>query len=229
LPAFDLDYSLKNPRVETGSDGTRTWLKAGCLSVVASTSGAWGFAFERNGVPITASENRAVGLFQQNGKTYLRDQLSLQPGEIVYGLGEHFGPFVKNGQAIDSWNEDGGTNTEIAYKNVPFYLTNRGYEVLVNHPGNVSYEIESHWVGRVQFSVEDHELDYCIFGGPSMKDAIEQYTALSGRPSLLPEWSYGLWLSTSFQTSYDEPTIMSNIERMEALGIPINVFHFDCF
>jgi alpha-D-xyloside xylohydrolase len=114
LPAFDLDYSLTNPRVETGSDGTCTWLKAGCLSVVASTSGAWGFASERNGVPLTASKNRAVGLFQQNGKTYLRDQLSLQPGEIVYGLGEHFGLFVKNGQAIDSWNEDGATNKEIA-------------------------------------------------------------------------------------------------------------------
>ncbi|MCC6803909.1 MAG: alpha-xylosidase, partial [Anaerolineae bacterium] len=85
------------------------------------------------------------------------------------------------------------------------------------------------WVGRVQFSVEGHSLDYYVFGGPTMKAALEQYTALSGRPAALPEWSFGLWLSTSFQTSYDEATIMSNIERMEAEGIPITVFHFDCF
>lgn len=228
-PAFDLDYARTNADVETGSDGERAWLKAGRVSVVAPMHGEWGFAFERDGEPLTASEKRAVGLFQKGGKTYLREQLSLHPGESVYGLGERFGPFVKNGQAIDSWNEDGGTNTEISYKTVPFYLTNRGYGVLVNHPGNVSYEIESHWVGRVQFSVEGHALDYYVFGGPSMKDALEQYTALSGRPALLPEWSYGLWLSTSFQTSYDEPTIMANIERMESLGIPITVFHFDCF
>ncbi|MFN8378870.1 MAG: alpha-xylosidase [Anaerolineae bacterium] len=228
-PAFDLDYSLENPNVETGTDSKLAWLKAGNLTVTTSVDGAWGFTFERDGEPITASEARAVGLFEQSGKTYLRDQLSLQPGESVYGLGERFGPFVKNGQAIDTWNEDGGTNTELSYKTAPFYLTSKGYGVLVNHPGNVSYEIESHWVGRVQFSVEGHSLDYYMFGGPTMKDALDQYTTLSGRPAQLPEWSFGLWLSTSFQTSYDEPTIMANIERMESLGIPVSVFHFDCF
>jgi alpha-D-xyloside xylohydrolase len=229
LPAFDLDPALSNTAVETGSDDERAWLKAGNLTVSVPTGGAWGFAFERDGAPLTASESRAVGLFQQNGRTYLREQLSLSPGECVYGLGERFTPFVKNGQSFESWNEDGGTNSELAYKNVPFYLTNRGYGVLVNHPGRVAYEIESHRIGRVQFSVEGHSLDYYVFGGPTMKDALDQYTRLSGRPALLPEWSFGLWLSTSFQTSYDEPTIMANIERMEALGIPISVFHFDCF
>ncbi|MCC6801847.1 MAG: alpha-xylosidase, partial [Anaerolineae bacterium] len=229
-PAFDLDYARTNPDVRTGKDDHQAWLQAGSLKVVAPTiGGEWGFTFDRDGQPLTASEQRATGLFNQGGKTYLREQLSLQPGETVYGLGEKFGPFVKNGQALDSWNEDGGTRTELAYKNVPFYLTSRGYGVLVNHPGRVSYEIESHWVGRVQFSVEGHSLDYYVFGGPTMKAALEQYTALSGRPATLPEWSFGLWLSTSFQTSYDEATIMSNIERMEAEGIPITVFHFDCF
>ena len=228
-PAFDLNYELTDPDVCVGKDGQHAWLKSGALTVSAPTEGNWGFAFERAGRPLTASEQRAIGLFTQNGKTYLREQLSLQPGETIYGLGEKFGPFVKNGQSFDSWNEDGGTSTDLSYKNVPFYITNRGYGVLVNHPGRVSYEIESHWVGRVQFSVEGHSLDYYVFGGPTMKDALDQYTALSGRPALLPDWSFGLWLSTSFQTSYDEETIISNIERMEALGIPITVFHFDCF
>lgn len=228
-PAFDLDYSLSNPDVVTGKDEARAWLKTGNLSVVVPVAGQWNFIFERDGKRLTASESRAVGLFTQNGTTYLREQLSLQPGETVYGLGERFGPFVKNGQVVDIWNEDGGTNSELAYKNVPFYLTSRGYGVLVNHPENVSYEIESHWVGRVQFSVEGHSLDYYVFGGPTMKDALEQYTALSGRPALLPDWSFGLWLSTSFQTDYDEKAILANIERMEAVGIPISVFHFDCF
>ena len=66
---------------------------------------------------------------------YMREQLTLGVGERVYGLGERFTPFVKNGQIVDIWNEDGGTGSEQAYKNVPFYLTNRGYGVFVNHPG----------------------------------------------------------------------------------------------
>jgi alpha-D-xyloside xylohydrolase len=229
LPAFDLDYARRNPNVSTGRDETHAWLKAGNLSVSVPTDGSWGFTFERDGQVLTASEAQGVGLFKQNGATYIREQLSLQVGETVYGLGEHFGPLVKNGQALDIWNEDGGTDSEIGYKNIPFYITNQGYGVLVNHPGRVSFEVGSHQVQRVQFSVEDHSLDYTLFGGPTMKDVLDQYTSFSGRPALLPEWSFGLWLSTSFTTNYNEQDIIANIERMESLGIPISVFHFDCF
>lgn len=228
-PSFDLDYSLSNPAVTTGRDETHAWLKAGSASVVVPVEGDWRYAIHRDGQVLTESEPEAVGLFTQAGKTYLREQLSLQVGETVYGLGERFSAFVKNGQSVEMWNEDAGTNSEYAYKNVPFYLTSQGYGVLVNHPGRVSYEVASHNVERVQFSVESHSLDYYLFGGPSMKDALDQYTALSGRPALPPEWSFGLWLSTSFTTNYDEQSILTNIERMEAEGIPIRVFHFDCF
>jgi alpha-D-xyloside xylohydrolase len=228
-PAFDLDYSRTNSGVSTGCDDGHAWLKAGRLSVIAPTSGQWQFDFLRDGQPLTGSEPKAIGLFTQNGKTYLREQLSLAPGEMVYGLGERFTPFVKNGQTVDIWHDDGGTNSEYAYKNIPFYVTSQGYGVLVNHPGHVSYEIASHNVTRTQFSVEGHSLDYYIFGGPTIKDALDQYTSLSGRPAVPPEWSFGLWLSTSFTTDYDEKTILANIERMESLGIHLSVFHFDCF
>jgi alpha-D-xyloside xylohydrolase len=229
LPVFDLDYAATNATVETGRDEEQVWLKAGRLAVYAPTQGEWGFRIERDGERLTGSEAHGVALLTQNGKTYIREQLSLQTGETVYGLGERFGAFVKNGQAVDIWNEDGGTMSEYAYKNVPFYLTSQGYGVLVNHPGKVSFEVGSHHVNRVQFSATGHSLDYYIFGGPTPKQALEQYTALSGRPAILPEWSFGLWLTTSFTTDYDEEMILSNIDHMEELGIPIRVFHFDCF
>lgn len=229
LPVFDLDYAAINSAAAIGRDDQKAWLTTGSLSVVVPVQGEWGFAFYRDGQPLTNSGRRAIGLFTRDGKTYLREQLALNIGETVYGLGEHFGPFAKNGQVIDMWNEDGGTCSEYTYKNVPFYLTNRGYGVLVNHPGRVAFEVGSHHVNRVQFSIEGHSLDYYIFGGPTMKDALEQYTALSGRPALPPAWSFGLWLSTSFITNYNEQDILANIARMEDLGIPIGVFHFDCF
>ena len=228
-PAFDLDYSLSNPQVSTGRDEGQAWLKAGHISVVVPAQGQWKVSFQRDGEEITTSEPRALALMTQNGVTYLREQLSIQPGEKVYGLGEHFGPFVKNGQSVDSWNEDGGTDTEQAYKNVPFYLTDRGYGVLVNHPGRVSFEVASHQVNRVQFSLADQRLEYYVFGGPTPKDVLDQYTSLSGRPALPPAWSFGLWLSTSFKTNYDENVILANIDKMQACGIPVSVLHFDCF
>ncbi|MDV3427959.1 MAG: alpha-xylosidase, partial [Bacillota bacterium] len=133
------------------------------------------------------------------------------------------------GQVIDIWNEDGGTSSEISYKNIPFYMTNKGYGVFVNNPGKVSFEAASEKVEQVQFSVSDEELEFYVIYGPDPKDILRKYTYLTGRPAVPPAWSFGLWLSTSFTTSYDEKTINSFIDGMAARGIPLSVFHFDCF
>ncbi len=228
-PIFDLNYTRTNPSVSTGRDEKNAWLSAGHLSVCVPLQEEWQYVFERDGDRLTSSDSGAVGLMTQNDETFLREQLSLHVGEKIYGLGEHFGAFVKNGQAIEIWNEDGGTDSEWAYKNIPFYLTSRGCGVLVNHPGRVSFEVASHHVSRIQFSVPGHDLDYYFFAGPTPKDVLEEYTALSGRPALPPEWSFGLWLSTSFTTHYDEEAILATLERMDALQIPVSVMHFDCF
>ena len=166
---------------------------------------------------------------EQAEASYMRGATGLSVGEMIYGLGEQFGPFVKNGQSIDMWNEDGGTSSELAYKNVPFYLSNRGYGLFVNHPERVSFEIGTERVEKTAFSVPGEGLDFYYFGGGTMKKALSLYTELTGKPALPPAWSFGLWLSTSFVTNYDETTVMSTIEAMEKEGIPISVFHFDCF
>ena len=100
--------------------------------------------------------------------TFMRQQLSLGVDEKVYGMGERFTAFVKNGQSIDIWNEDGGTSTEQSYKNIPFYMTNRGYGVYVNHPEKVSFEVATEMITRVAFSVPGENLDYYVINGPSM-------------------------------------------------------------
>lgn len=160
---------------------------------------------------------------------FMRCQMDLDLGEKVYGLGERFTPFVKNGQVVDIWNEDGGTCSEIAYKNIPFYLTNKGYGVFVNTSGKVSYEICSEVVTRVQFSVPGEKLDFMLVGGGDGKTVLQNYTALTGRPALPPAWSFGLWLTTSFTTSYDEKTVTSFVDGMAQRKLPLHVFHFDCY
>ena len=161
--------------------------------------------------------------------TFMTQSLGLSVGELVYGLGEQFTAFTKNGQNVEIWNEDGGTNTELSYKNIPFYVTNKGYGVLVNHPENVSFEVASEFVTKVGFTVEGNELDYFLINGPSMKEVLERYTDISGKPSLPAPWTFGLWLSTSFTTNYDEATVMSFVDGMLDRGIPLRVFHFDCY
>ena len=160
---------------------------------------------------------------------YMVTELALSPGECVYGLGERFTAFVKNGQVVDCWNEDGGTASQMAYKNIPFYMTSKNYGIFVDHSDNVSYEIASEKVEYVGISVPGEEIRYHVVYGDTMKEVLVNYTDLTGKPALPPAWSFGLWLSTSFTTNYDEETTSSFIQGMEDRDIPLSVFHFDCY
>ncbi len=160
---------------------------------------------------------------------YLREQLLISVGELFYGLGERFSPFAKNGQSVDLWNEDGGTSTEQSYKNIPFLVSNRGYGIFVDHPEKVSFEVGSENVARLGFSVPGEVLDFYMIGGGSIKKVVQNYCRITGRPSLPPQWSFGLWLSTSFTTDYDEKTVMHFVDGMKERGIPLKVFYFDAY
>nr|WP_312291455.1 alpha-xylosidase [Clostridium chromiireducens] len=177
---------------------------------------------------VNTEEERVFMKVPEDG-VFMKEELHLSVGELVYGLGEKFTPLVKNGQSIDIWNEDGGTSTEQSYKSIPFYMTNKGYGVFVNHPEKVSFEVGSEKVTKVQFSVPGECLDYFIIGGESMKEVVENYTTLTGKPALPPAWSFGLWLTTSFTTNYDEETVNSFVDGMADRDLPLRVFHFDCF
>ena len=215
--------------VSVDEDDTAAWLTSGDLTVRVDKGNDFRVSFLAEDKPLTYSGWRGLAYLTADGEAYMREQLGLDVGECTYGLGERFTPFVKNGQVIDMWNEDGGTSSEIAYKNIPFYLTNRGYGVFVNHPEKVSFEVASEDVERVQFSVPGEVIEYFVIYGPAPKQILERYTALTGRPALPPAWSFGLWLTTSFTTQYDEETVTSFIEGMASRDLPLHVFHYDCF
>lgn len=200
-------------------------------AVIDKAPNGYKMAFYEGDTFLTESSFRNLSYMQntKTGKNYMLEQMFLDVDEYVYGLGERFTPFVKNGQMVEMWNEDGGTASEIAYKNIPFYVTNKGYGILVDNEGDVAYEIASEKVERIQFSVEGERLDYYVISGKTPMGTVEKYTDLTGKPALPPAWSFGLWLTTSFTTNYDEATTSSFIQGMADREIPLHVFHFDCY
>lgn len=237
-PSFDLELTKELP-LKTEDTEEKITVTSGSLSLIF-TKKNFSMTYVRNGQVITRSAGRDLALMKTDWKgyaydtgdltdTYIRQMLSLSVGELVYGMGERFTPFIKNGQSVDIWNEDGGTSTEQSYKNIPFYITNKGYGVLVNHPEKVSFETATEMVTRTEFSVKGSYLDYFLINGPTMKEVLTRYTDLTGKPSLPAPWTFGLWLSTSFTTSYDEDTVMSFVDGMLDRGIPLRTFHFDSF
>ncbi|ERH31512.1 glycosyl hydrolase, family 31 [Alloscardovia omnicolens F0580] len=238
---------------EAGEDGASVTLTSGELSARVVKGAPWNLSFEARGEELTSSASKSLARFalaegaavsaqpvgefgvsldgtaRDESEVFSSIQLHLGVGEQVYGFGERFGTYIKNGQSIDIWNEDGGTASEQGYKDIPFYMTSRGYGVLVNNRGHVSYEVGSENTEAVQFSVPGEALDFCIIYGPTPKEILERYTALTGRPTRVPTWSYGLWLTTSFTTKYDEKTVSSFVDGMAERNIPLSAFHYDCY
>lgn len=203
-PEFELNLPGDQVLDVAEEDGMLT-IRNGHLGLVINTE-HWSMTYERDGKPLTRSGARDLAYVKKDwkglpydrpGNAYMCQQLGLCVDELIYGMGERFTPLVKNGQSVSIWNEDGGTSTEQSYKNIPFYLSNRGYGVFVNHPERVEFEVATEQVSKVGFSVEGESLDYFFFNGPSMKEVLERYTDLTGKPALPPQWSFGLWLSTS--------------------------------
>lgn len=212
-------------------EDTLSFQSGNTKAVVDKRPDSWGIRFLDGDRELTNTGFRNMAYMKQerDGRVYMTEQLALDVDEYIYGLGERYTPFVKNGQSVEMWNEDGGTASDITYKNIPFYLSNKGYGVLLDEEGDASYEIASEKVERVQFSVEGERLAYYIINGHTPKGTVSLYTELTGKPALLPAWSFGLWLTTSFTTDYDEETTGSFIQGMADWDIPLHVFHFDCY
>lgn len=153
---------------EVGVNGADVTLTTGGLTAKVVKGAPWNLTFiGEDGKVLTESAGKSLGRFKLGAESnvtaqpvgefgvtmdgsardesdvFIAIQLHLLVGEDVYGLGERFGAYVKNGQSVDIWNEDGGTASEQGYKDIPFYMTSNGYGVLVNNRGHVSFEIGS--------------------------------------------------------------------------------------
>ena len=237
-PEFELSLQ-KDSKIDAWENDNEIAVRSGSAELHIEKTN-WRMTYYGNGQKKTSSGWRDLAYMKTDWKgaayvksgdkdAYMRQQLTLGVGELVYGMGERFAALVRNGQSVDIWNEDGGTSTDQSYKNIPFYLSNKDYGVFVNHPEKVSFEVATEAVTKVEFSVPGERLDYFFINGKDMKEVLSHYTALTGKPALPPAWTFGLWLSTSFTTNYDEKTVMSFIDGMLDRGIPMKVFHFDCF
>ncbi|PGG99796.1 hypothetical protein AJ79_08418 [Helicocarpus griseus UAMH5409] len=243
-PHFKLNSSESKPKVSRESTDLLKY-ESGKLSMTINTAkNSFSAAFlDKDGETLTSHSFRSVGyvgdernvpyedgLYRER-EGYMLAELDLGVHEHLYGLGERFGPFVKKySRLIDMSNEDGGTSSQMAYKNIPFYISSKGsYGVFVNHPGRVSFELQSERTTRVNISVPGESIEYFIIYGPTPAEILSKYTALTGRPAVPPAWSYNLWLTTSFTTSYDEKTVTGFLDGFKERNIPLGTFHFDCF
>lgn len=173
-------------------------------------------------------KNLPVGFTLDENKRVCKvhETMYLYADESFYGFGEKFTDFNKRGQTVHCWQTDAlSTNTERSYKNHPFFMSSRGYAVLLNSYTRSRFDMGTVSGVAYNMEVEDRYLDYVILFGAEPKALLRDYTAMTGGVPMIPKWAFGLWMSKcSYQTQEE---VYEVVRMAEERGIKIDVIHID--
>ncbi|AHG88616.1 glycoside hydrolase family 31 [Gemmatirosa kalamazoonensis] len=152
-------------------------------------------------------------------------RLPLAPNELVYGLGLQFQSFIQRGlKKMLRVNADPVVDSGDSHAPVPFYVTTRGYGVLLDtaryatvYAGNkrrkgdpptgdagtdLTADALPSAYARYRFQDPSEVIveipraagvDVYLFGGPTMRLAVQRYNLFAGGGALPPRWGLGVW------------------------------------
>lgn len=148
------------------------------------------------------------------------------PDECFCGTGERFTKMDLSGRTFQLKNQDGqGVNNRRCYKNIPFYLSSRGYGVFYHTSAYCKLSMADHSTRSVQFLSEEPRIDAFVIGGTTPERILHGYRCLTGFPPMVPLWSFGIWMSRMTYFSAEEVNEICN--RMRAEHYPCDVIHLD--
>ncbi|MDD4680899.1 MAG: alpha-xylosidase [Clostridia bacterium] len=175
----------------------------------------------------TQSESFSLGYVQRNEKVdRCLYSLHAQPNEKFAGTGERFAAMNLAGKTFLLENTDGlGVNSRRAYKNVPFYVSSKGYGLLIMTSAHVRLSLSDISTRAAQALVEDDVLDLFFIGGGTIEQIVRNYRKITGFPEDVPFWSYGTWMSHMSYFSADET--LSVVKKMREGKFPCDVIHID--
>jgi alpha-D-xyloside xylohydrolase len=240
-PAATLVRPQTDPHARTEVRDGRVWLRTGPL-IAEITLDPWHLRFlDPEGRLLVAEDPGEVDISERVrtlplGRSMVdgvvvayHESLAAAADEHFVGLGEKFSGFDKRGQRVVMWNYDAfGAESERSYKNVPFYLSSRGYGVLVDSGTATEFDICHSTHSSLQIVVPDDLIDYYVLAGPAPAQVLARFDRLTGAPLLPPKWAFGAWISSGFFVDTQE-AVLARARRIRDNAIPCDVLHLDCY
>ena len=173
------------------------------------------------------SESFSLGYVERDGKAHrCLYSLHAEPNEKFAGTGERFSGMNLAGKTFVLENTDGlGVNSRRAYKNVPFYISSKGYGLLVMTSSAVRLSLGDISSRAALGLIEDDVLDLFFIGGDNVEQIVRNYRKITGFPNDVPFWSYGTWMSRMTYFSADETREV--VKKMRQGAFPCDVIHID--
>lgn len=123
----------------------------------------------------------------------------LYTDERFFGLGERQEGVEHHGERIRCWCNEGfvgSFNPNLDHLNwpVPFYLSNRGYGFLIDDTHVSEFDLGKNDAQRLIITNWNQSFNWYLFYGPEPLSVIEEYTAKTGRATMMPKpWVFGVW------------------------------------
>jgi alpha-D-xyloside xylohydrolase len=178
-----------------------------------------------------------------DGKTYLRFPLTRE--EQIYGLGLNFKTVHQRGRIMQLHVDHyGGKDNGRTHAPVPFYVSSRGYGVLIDAARYITVyagtavrvdaddppvlrdrNTDKKWAAQpysdaVEFLVPAKGTDVYIYGGNKPVEAVQRYNLYNGGGYLPPKW--GLGFTQRVPTLYSQKDILKEAAEFEEHNFPLD-------
>lgn len=146
--------------------------------------------------------------------------------ERFAGTGERFRRMDLAGGTYVLENTDAlGCNNRRAYKNVPFYLSSRPYGLFLHTSAHLRLSLADLSTRAAQAAIDEPRIDAFFIGGGTWEEILFNYRCLTGFPPMVPQWTFGAWMSRCSYHSAAEVDTVARTLREEQL--PCDVLHVD--
>jgi len=158
------------------------------------------------------------------GRTRLA--LRIHPGEGFYGWGEWFNAYRRERGTftLRARESPAFAQRRRTYSAIPFFLSDQGYGFLLLNSHQSAWRIAPAR-GVLEVKAAGPPADYVVIHGPAFRDILATYTALTGKPPLVPRWAFGLWVTGYPQEHQDRVTAL--VEEHRQRSIPLDAVILD--
>ncbi|PAE21116.1 alpha-glucosidase [Bacillus sp. 7504-2] len=216
-----LNLSLKENQEEL-------YLKSKKLSLHINKTPLLISVFDQNGSLLLEEADQGMAFNETKGVICYKQMVEDQH---FYGFGEKTGYLDKRGEKLTMWNTDvyapHNPETDPIYQSIPYFMAVRqgkAYGIFLDNPSKSIFDLKSS-TETYSFLAERGQLDYYIFGGPTPKHVIEQYTAITGKMPLPPKWALGYHQSRySYKT---EQEVRELVQTFKEKSIPLDAVYLD--
>jgi alpha-glucosidase (family GH31 glycosyl hydrolase) len=171
-------------------------------------------------------------------------RMPLDETENIYGLGLEFNGINRRGNVYTLKVDHYGGIKGFTHAPVPFYISSKGYGVLINSSARVKIHVGvgnrkdsklpapidrttgKGWSARplsdaVEASVQDKGLEIYVFCGKNPLEVVQRYNLYCGGGVLPPKWGLGFWHRMNTRSSAED--VLQEIEDFRKYNFPIDV------